>query len=183
MRYHTQLRSTASLFLSTAVLLAPVGILTFRSNWPPLSWKGIHFANANIGREEFLPISILFLLMALIYHVFPKITHRHLNERLGRIHFLANLVALVLLLAIPLLFNLTFHSNARTPWELFWSGFGTALKSTVWEFAAIVAAQIFLPVNVLWSLFKGKKINKGAGCASANCELRVANHQSPQTPW
>src|SRR6267143_879887 len=96
-------------FLALAVCLLPLGILTFHSDWPPWAWMHIHFAEGDIGKT-ILGCSGLFFGFALAYFFFPRIFHRRMNRVLGQIHFCMNLIAFLVLLALPIYFNLAFHS-------------------------------------------------------------------------
>ena len=144
-------------FLALAVCLLPLGILLFHRDWPPLSWKHLHFAESDIG-QTILACSALFFVFALAYFFFPKLFHRHMNQTLGQIHFWLNVIAFLLLLALPIYFNLTFHSPAsETKLQTFFRALGSSMDSFFWGFAVLAVIQIFFVANVLWSVFKGER--------------------------
>src|SRR2546426_11834409 len=125
------LRSPGVLFFALAICLLPLGIVSFHSSWPPLTWKHAHFAESDIG-QTILTCSGLLFVFALTYFFFPKIFHRQMNEKLGRFHFWANMVAVFLLLSFPIYFNLSFHSPpGGSKLDRFFRAFGASLASLV----------------------------------------------------
>ncbi len=152
------LRSPAVLFFVIAICLLPLGIVSFHSSWPPLTWKHAHFAEGDIG-QTILTCSGLFFVFALTYFCFPKIFHRQMNEKLGRFHFWANMLAVFLFLAFPLFFNLSFHSQpGESKLDRFFRAFGASLDSYAWGIGALLIVQVLFLGNLLWSIFKGQKV-------------------------
>lgn len=138
--------------------LLPLGFVSLHADWPPLIWKHAHFAEADIG-QTIIAYCCLFIVFGIAYFIFPKLFRRQMNERLGRLHFGANIIAVVLLLAVPIYFNLTLHGSlGEAKSNKFFRAFGASLASTVWEMGGIVVAQTFFLANLTWSLFKGQKI-------------------------
>ncbi len=79
-------------FFALAACLLPVGVFTLHSDWPPLTWKHLHFAEGDIG-QTILACSALFFTLAVAYFSFPRIFHRRMNQLLGQIHFWLNVTA------------------------------------------------------------------------------------------
>jgi heme/copper-type cytochrome/quinol oxidase subunit 1 len=155
-----RLRSPGVLFFALAICLLPLGIVSFHSNWPSLTWKHAHFAEGDIG-QTILACSGLFFAFALTYFFFPKIFHRQMNEKLGRFHFWANMIAVFLLLAFPIYFNLSFHSQPdESKLDRFLRAFGRSLDSFAWGIGALLTVQVLFLGNLLWSIFKGQKVSR-----------------------
>jgi heme/copper-type cytochrome/quinol oxidase subunit 1 len=153
-----RLRSPEVLFFALAICLLPLGIVSFHSSWPPLTWKHAQFAEGDIG-QTILACSGLFLVFALVYFVFPKIFHRQMNEKLGRFHFWANMIAVFLLLAFPIYFNLSFPlQSGESKLDRFFRAFGRSLDSFAWGIGAMLIVQLLFLGNLLWSIFKGQKV-------------------------
>src|SRR5260370_10253668 len=137
-----RLRSPGVLFFTLATCLLPIGIVPFHSNWPPLTWKHAHFAEGDIG-QTILGCSGLFFVFALIYFFFPKLFHRQMNKKLGRSHFWANVIAVFLLLAFPIYFNLSLHSQpGESKLDRFFRAFGGSLDSFAWGIGALLIVQV-----------------------------------------
>ena len=81
-----------------------------------------------------------------------------MNQTLGQIHFWLNVVAFVLLLSLPIYFNLTFHSPANeTKLDRFFRVFGSSMNSFFWGVGVLAVVQILFVANLLWSIFKGER--------------------------
>jgi heme/copper-type cytochrome/quinol oxidase subunit 1 len=144
-------------FFALAVCLLPLGIFTFHSSWPPWSWKHIHFAEGDIGKTIFA-CSGLFFGLALAYFFFPRIFHRCMNPMLGQIHFWLNVIAFLVLLALPIYFNLVFHSPPdETKLGTAFRAFGSAMDSFFLGIEVLAIIQMLFLANVLWSVFKGER--------------------------
>lgn len=153
--------SQAKLFASVGICLLPLGIVFFHSDWPPIDWKHTHWATANIGRDDILPVSVLFLLFALVYFVFPRIFQRRMNRTLSRLHFWANMAFLLFEAAGPIVQGLTWHFLPNeSSWGRFSRGFSASIDFFMWEILIFLAAQLFLVVNLVWSVFKGESVLK-----------------------
>jgi len=139
--------------------LLPLGIVFLHSDWPPLEWKHTHVASGNIGSEEILPVSVLFLLFSFVYFIFPKVFRRRMNRTLSWLHFWANMAFLIFAAAGPIFQNLTLpmHPN-QSFWERFSEGFGAGLEFFIWEIAGLLAIQLFFAANLVWSISKGERI-------------------------
>jgi len=158
MRNRKWFRSPEVLFLALAICLLPLGIVSFHSSWPPLTWKHAHFAEDDIG-QTILVCSGLFFVFALTYFFFPRIFHRQMNRKLGRFHFWANMIAVSLLLVFPIYFNLSFRSQpGESKLDRFVRAFGASLDSFAWEIGAMSIVQVLFLGNLLWSIFKGQKV-------------------------
>ena len=152
-----RLSSPGFQFLALAACLLPFGIFTFHSSWPPGSWVRINFTEGDIG-QTILECSALFVALALAYFLFPRILHRHMNQTLGRIHFWLNMIAFLLLLALPSYYNLTFHSPAGEPkLDRFFRAFGASMDSFFLGVEVLAVVQVLFLANVLWSIFKGER--------------------------
>jgi heme/copper-type cytochrome/quinol oxidase subunit 1 len=156
------LRSPGVLFLALAICLFPLGLGSFHSDWPPLSWKHTHFSVGDIG-QTILACSGLFFVFALAYFFFPRILHRRMIALLGQLHFWANVIAFLLLLVFPVYFNLTFRSTAgESKLDKFFRAFGASMDSDVWGILVLVIVQILFLGNLLWSIFRGEKLFRPA---------------------
>jgi hypothetical protein len=146
-------------FLALAVSLLPLGIFTFHSDWPPWSWKHIHFAEGDVGKL-ILACSGLFFGFALAYFFFPRIFHRCMNRVLGQIHFWLSVIAFLVLLALPIYFNLIFQAPpGEGKLGTAVRAFGSAIGSYFLGFEVLAIVQILFLANVLWSAFKGERIS------------------------
>jgi|SRR5271163_132689 len=144
-------------FLALAICLLPLGIFTFHSDWPPGDWMRTHFAEGDIGKT-ILVCSGLFFAFALAYFFFPRIFHRRMSRVLGHIHFLLNVVAVLVLLALPIYFNLVFHSPAdETKLGMVFRAFGSAMDSFFLGIGFLAIVQVLFLGNALWSVFKGER--------------------------
>lgn len=144
-------------FLVVAVCLLPLGVFLFHSEWPPFGWVPVHFADADVG-ETILAYSGFFLFFAVAYYFFPILVHRRLNPLLSRLHFWLSMLAFLSFLALPIYYNLTFHSRpGEGKLDLFFREFGAGFGSLALalEFTALV--QVVFLANVLWSFFKGER--------------------------
>jgi heme/copper-type cytochrome/quinol oxidase subunit 1 len=144
-------------FFALAVCLLPLGIFTLHSDWPPWSWKHIHFAESDTGKT-ILACSGLFFRFTLAYFFFPRIFRRCMNRMLGQIHFWLNVIAFLVLLALPIYFNLIFHAPPdETKLGTAFRAFGSAMDSFFLGIKFLATIQILFLVNVLWSAFKGER--------------------------
>jgi cytochrome c oxidase subunit I+III len=122
----------------------------------PVNWQ-LHDSYFIVAHFHYVLIGgVLFPLFAGIYYWFPKLTGRHLGERLGRWHFWTMLAA----------FNVTFfplhgagllgmpRRVASYPPGLGWETFNLVASAGAVALGASVA--IFL-VNALWSLARGTR--------------------------
>jgi heme/copper-type cytochrome/quinol oxidase subunit 1 len=87
----TRFASPVKAFAIVGVSLLLLSGLTWHSDWPPLNWKRTHFANGEFG-HEILMVSVLFVVMAFVYFIAPKILGRVMNKKLGQVHFWASLI-------------------------------------------------------------------------------------------
>jgi hypothetical protein len=90
-----------------------------------------------------------------------------MNKKFSRLHFWANVVGLVLLLAFPVYFNLSFHSpSGESKVDRFFRGLGASLDAMAWGYGAMLVVQVFFLGNVIWSIFRGQKVTRqGNGVA------------------
>ena len=102
----------------------------------------------------------LFGAFAGIYYWFPKMFGRHMNYKLGYVHFWLSLIS----------FNLTFflmhvvglngmHRRTQNPYEKYTYIDGMLGMNTAMTHGAIMlgVVQLILLFNVLWSMWRGKK--------------------------
>ena len=114
-----------------------------------------------------------------IYHWYPKITGRMLNERLGQFHFWVTFLG-AYLIYFPMHY-LGFIGVPRRYYELGETAFVPPSAATLNVFitaAALIvgAAQIVFFFNLIWSLFKGKLAGGNPWKAT------TLEWQTPQTP-
>ena len=134
-----------------------MGIVFFHSSWPPLSFKNIHFWDADIG-QELLCISGLFGIFAFAYFIFPRIFRRQMDIRLGQLHFWGSVLALVLQFTLAYYFNLTFRTIPNEPkLDRLFRTFGVSFKADVWAFYVLAAAQVVFVANLLLTIFMRTK--------------------------
>ena len=143
-------------FAFAGFCLLPFGVVFFNSNWPPLGWKHTHYATGPIGRDQILPLSVIFLVIALVYFVLPKVVQCQMNSVLARLHFWANMIFLLVATVGPIVTNLAFRSRVGEPkLDEFFRRFGAGMEFFVWEIGLLVAAQLFLVANLVWTSFRG----------------------------
>ncbi len=105
----------------------------------------------------------IFALFAGIYHWFPKLTGRKMNEVLGRIHFFGSFVCMNCIF-MPM-FIVGLAGVSRRLWDggaqyahaqpvLHWNEF---MSHGAW---ALGVFQLFFIVNLFWSIRKGKKVEE-----------------------
>ncbi len=103
----------------------------------------------------------IFALFAGIYYWFPKVTGRHMNETLGKIHFWPTLICMNLIF-----FPMMIQGMAGVSRRLYDAGasydfaHGTlylnkAMSHATWIMAAF---QFVFIINILWSLYRGRKV-------------------------
>lgn len=114
-----------------------------------------------------------------IYHWFPKITGRMMNERLGQLHFWVTFLG-AYMIYFPMHY-LGFIGVPRRYYELGETAFIPPSAATLNIFitvAALVvgAAQIVFFYNLFWSLFKGKPAGSNPWNAAS------LEWQTPETP-
>lgn len=103
----------------------------------------------------------IFAIFAGVYHWFPKITGRYMNDTLGKIHFWPSLL-LMNWIFLPM-FIQGFAGVSR---RLYDGGMQYAHAQEVfrlnvitsWAAWALAIAQLPFIINFFWSLFKGKKV-------------------------
>lgn len=102
----------------------------------------------------------IFALFAGVYHWYPKVTGRMMNERLGKLHFWSSFI-LMNGIFFPMffmgmagvsrrLYDQTVYAHARAVQPL-----NVVMSISAW---ALAAAQMFFLVNLFWSLKKGKQV-------------------------
>jgi len=105
----------------------------------------------------------IFALFAGIYHWFPKLTGRKMNETLGRIHFFGSFICMNAIF-MPM-FIVGLAGVSRRLWDggaqyahaqpvLHWNEF---MSHGAW---ALGVFQLFFIVNLFWSIRKGKKVEE-----------------------
>ena len=108
-----------------------------------------------------------------------------MNEKLGRFHFGANMLAVFLFLAFPLFFNLSFHSQpGESRLDRFFRAFGASLDSYAWGIGALLIVQVLFLGNLLWSIFKGQKVIRPTttGSTAASGEIFPTNQAEASVP-
>jgi heme/copper-type cytochrome/quinol oxidase subunit 3 len=100
----------------------------------------------------------LFALFAGIYHWFPRITGRTLNERLGKLHFWGSLVAMNLIF-MPMFVQGLAGLNRRLfdggrQYQAF-TGFEFSYELQAWAAVALGVVQIVFVANLILTLTKG----------------------------
>ena len=96
-------------------------------------------------------------MFALAYFFFPRVFRRRMNEVLGQIHFWLNVTAFLVLLALPIYFNLIFHSASdEAKLGRIFRAAGSSVASVVLGIEILAAVQILFLANAFWSVFKGE---------------------------
>lgn len=123
----------------------------------------LHDTNYVVGHFHYLVApGTIFALFAGIYHWFPKITGRVMNETLGKIHFAGSLMAMNLIF-FPMLVQGLAGVNRRL-----WDGGATyahaqpvLFLNVVMSYAAFALAffQIFFIVNLVMSIRGGRTVS------------------------
>jgi heme/copper-type cytochrome/quinol oxidase subunit 3 len=104
----------------------------------------------------------LFALFAGIYHWFPRVTGRRLNERLGRWHFWGSLVAMNLIF-MPMFaqglagLNRRLFDGGRTYSHS--AGFEFSYELQAWAAVALGLVQLFFILNLVLTLRKGTGVD------------------------
>ncbi|MEO6221759.1 MAG: cbb3-type cytochrome c oxidase subunit I, partial [Vicinamibacterales bacterium] len=127
----------------------------------------------------------LFALFAGIYHWFPRVTGRTLNERLGHLHFWGSLVAMNLIF-MPMFAQGLAGLNRR----LFdggrqyaaSAGFQFSYELQAWAAAALGLVQLFFIVNLVLTLRKGTGVDLWKIPASTNPESAEFSTERDPSP-
>jgi len=104
-------------------------------------------------------VAPIFVIFAAIYHWYPLMTGRMLNEALGQFHFWVTFVGAYLIF-LPLHY-LGFVGVPRRYFEIGETGFVPASAATLNEFITVMAlivgfAQVVFIGNLAWSAFRGR---------------------------
>ncbi len=124
-------------------------------------------------------VAPILVIMGGIYHWYPKVTGRMLDERLGKLHFWFTFLG-AYLIYFPMHY-LGLLGVPRRYYELGDTAFVPPSAATLNEFITIAAlvvgaAQMVFLFNLVWSLFKGK-------IAPANpWHATTLEWQTPETP-
>ena len=105
----------------------------------------------------------IFALFAGVYYWFPKATGRKMNEVLGQIHFWPSLICMNLIF-MPMFIQ----GLAGVPRRMYDGGAeyahaqGVIHTNVLMSYAAWIMGlfQLVFIINILWSMFKGEKINE-----------------------
>jgi cytochrome c oxidase subunit 1 len=124
-------------------------------------------------------VAPIFVIFGAIYHWYPKITGRMLNNILGHIHFWITFVG-----AYAIFFPMHYLGLLGVPrryYEIGETAFVPASATGLNEFITIVALivgaiQLVFVFNLIWSLFKGKKAGGNPWRAT------TLEWQTPETP-
>jgi cytochrome c oxidase subunit 1 len=107
--------------------------------------------------------------MALIYHGFPTVTKRSLNDPLAYTHFWISYVGIYLIL-LPAHFETFPGGQAGMPRRYLdysnWGTFDSFNNSNRFFFmvtAAVLIVQVIFLFNIFYSLVKGKRVVKNQG--------------------
>ena len=103
----------------------------------------------------------IFAIFAGVYYWFPKVTGRHMNTVLGHLHFWPSLIAMNAVFMPMFIQGLAGISRRLYDGGAQYAHAQDYLKlNVVSTHAAFLlgAVQIFFMINILWSLFKGKKV-------------------------
>ncbi len=114
-----------------------------------------------------------------IYHWYPKVTGRMLNEGLGKLHFWVTFLG-----AYAIFFPMHYLGLLGVPrryYELGQTAFVPASAATLNQFITVAAlivgaAQLVFVFNLVWSLFKGREAGGNPWGAT------TLEWQTPQTP-
>jgi cytochrome c oxidase subunit 1 len=102
----------------------------------------------------------VFALFAGIYHWFPKVTGRRMNDLLGRLHFFFSLI-FINGVFFPMFFIGLAGVSRRLYDQTFYTHGAAVQDLTVfssWSAWGLGLAQIFFIVNFFWSAFAGKRV-------------------------
>lgn len=124
-------------------------------------------------------VSPVLVLYASLYHWFPKITGKMYNEMLGKWHFWTTFLG-----AYAIYFPMHYLGIEGLPRRYFAMGDTAFMSDTAMTLNAQITvaallvglAQLFFIANVIWSLFKGKKVDGNPWRATS------LEWQTPQTP-
>jgi len=124
-------------------------------------------------------VAPILVIMGAIYHWYPKITGRMLNDRLGKAHFWFTFLGAYLIF-FPMHY-LGLLGVPRRYYELGETAFIPPSAATLNEFITITAlvvgaAQMLFLFNLVWSLFKGKVAPSNPWHAT------TLEWQTPETP-
>jgi cytochrome c oxidase subunit 1 len=103
----------------------------------------------------------IFALFAGIYHWFPKVTARHLNYTLGRIHFWGSLIFINLIFMPMFIQGMAGMSRRMYDGGVAYAhnqsvlGLNTVISHAAWGLALFQLPFIF---NFFWSIWKGRKV-------------------------
>jgi cytochrome c oxidase subunit 1 len=120
----------------------------------------LHDTNYVVAHFHYLVApGTIFALFAGIYHWFPKMTGRMMNDTLGRLHFVGSLVAMNVIF-MPMFVQGLAGVNRRL-WDggaIYTHAQETLSLNIPMAYAAIALAlvQIFFVVNLAWSLWRGR---------------------------
>ena len=113
-------------------------------------------ANAHV----MIGIAIIFGTFAAIYHWFPKIFERQLNEPIGYIHFWTTLIGAYLIF-LPMQYEGLAGMPRRylnySGWASF-NQFENLNRFISIILIAFLAAQLLFVLNIIYSIFKGRKV-------------------------
>jgi len=124
-------------------------------------------------------VSPVMVLFAAIYHWFPKVTGRFLNNTLGKFHFWGTFIG-TYAIYLPMHY-LGFLGVPRRYYAMGTTDFipesAQALNASITVSAIIVGViQLTFIANLIWSVFKGKKASSNPWNAT------TLEWQTPQTP-
>jgi cytochrome c oxidase subunit 1 len=102
----------------------------------------------------------IFALFAGIYHWFPKMTGRYMNERLGKFHFWGSLICMNGIF-LPMffvgmagvsrrLYDMSLYAHGKEVFKL-----NVLMSVSAWALAVV---QFFFIFNLFWSIRRGKKV-------------------------
>jgi cytochrome c oxidase subunit I len=102
----------------------------------------------------------IFALFAGIYHWFPKVRGRKMNEGLGKIHFFLSFIGMNGIFFTMLIQGLAGLSRRLYDQTIYMHGKAVQPLSVYIMYSVYILAfaQLFFIINFCWSLFKGKKV-------------------------
>ena len=164
--YSWLLREPAGLFLLNAAALTIAGAMFFHSEWPPLTWRNVHFASADFG-QELLFYAAVFAFIALVYFILQRFSRVRINRVLGYAHFGICVAAILTQVFLTYWLSVTYKKIPGEGWfDAFMRGFGTAMAPFVWALYIFLAAQLVFLLNLSWGIFlrvRARSVLKPAG--------------------
>jgi hypothetical protein len=136
----------AGLFAIAAGILAVNGLIFLHAEWPPLTWKNVHFASGDFG-EILLVYAAMFAAIALLYFALRRRALSEQKTAIGLIHFGLSVTAVLAHVFLDYWFSVTFRGN-------FWGALGASFDGLLWAAYIFIAAQLIFLGNLAYIMLK-----------------------------